>query len=84
MPRPLLVGVDGLVTYVKAVRRVFREPVPRNHQVGRRRLQPWRGVYIAQVIKQYAGRRVVAVRQRIVQGRRAAVNLRWQAVQKKS
>jgi hypothetical protein len=59
--------------YAKAVRQVFRDPVPRDHQVGRRRLQPWRGVYIAQVIKQYAGWRVVAVRQRIVQGRQATV-----------
>jgi hypothetical protein len=36
-------------------------------------LQPWRGVYIAQVIKQYARRHVVAVKRRIVQGRRPAV-----------
>ena len=71
--RPLLIGVDGLATYVKVIQRVFRDPVPRQGQTGRCRLQPWRGVYIAQVIKQYAGRRVVGVRQRIVQGRRAAV-----------
>lgn len=34
--------------------------MPRKHQIGRCRLQPWRGVYIAQVIKHYAKRRVVA------------------------
>lgn len=73
LPRPLLICVDGLAAYVKAIRRVFRDPLPRQHQTGRCRLRPWRGVYIAQVIKQYAGRRVVSVRQRIVQGRRAAV-----------
>jgi transposase-like protein len=73
LPRPLLVCVDGLATYVQAIRRVFRDPLPRHHQTGRCRLRPWRGVYIAQVIKQYAGRRVASVRQRIVQGRRAAV-----------
>jgi transposase-like protein/IS1 family transposase len=71
--RPLLICVDGLATYVNAVRQVFRDPVPRDHRVGRRRLQPWRGLYIAQVIKQYAKRHVVGVKRRIVQGRRVAV-----------
>jgi transposase-like protein len=73
LPRPLLICVDGLAAYVKAIRQVFRDPLPRNHQTGRCRLQPWRGLYIAQVVKHYAGRRVASVRQRIVQGRRAAV-----------
>ncbi|MCC6192756.1 MAG: IS1/IS6 family transposase [Anaerolineales bacterium] len=71
--RPLLVCVDGLATYVNAVRRVFRDPQPRNGQTGRRRLKSWRGLYLAQVVKQYAKRRVVAVVQRIVQGKRAAI-----------
>jgi hypothetical protein len=74
--RPLLICVDGLATYVKAVRRVFRDPVPRDGQTGRRRLRPWRGLYLAQVVKQYAKRRVVGVAQRIVQGRRTAIQ-RW-------
>lgn len=73
LPRPLLICVDGLATYVHAIQRVFREPLPRAGRRGRRRLQPWRGVYIAQVIKQYAKRHVVAVKHRIVQGRRAAL-----------
>jgi hypothetical protein len=73
LPRPLLVCVDGLATYVKAVRQVFRDPVPRNGQTGRRRLQPWRGIYIAQVVKQYAKRHVVAFARRIVQGRRVGI-----------
>lgn len=67
--RPLLVCVDGLASYVNAVRRVFRDPLPRNGQTGRR-LKPWRGLYLAQVVKQYAKRRVVEVAQRVVQGRR--------------
>ena len=71
--RPLLVCVDGLATYVNTVRQVFRDPVPRNGQIGRRRLQPWRGIYIAQVVKQYAKRHVVAVARRIVQGKRVAI-----------
>lgn len=73
LPRPLLFCVDGLAAYVNAIRRVFRDPGPRGHQTGRRRLQPWRGIYIAQVIKQYAKRHVVAVKPRILQGRKAAV-----------
>jgi transposase-like protein len=73
LPRPLLICVDGLATYVKTIRQVFRDPVPRNHQTGRCQLRPWRGLYIAQVVKQYAKRRVVAVQHRIVQGRRVAV-----------
>ena len=73
LPQPLLICVDGLATYVNAIRQVFRDPLPRNHQTGRCRLQPWRGLYIAQVVKQYAQRHVVAVQHRIVQGRRIAV-----------
>jgi transposase-like protein len=73
LPRPLLLCVDGLAAYVNAFRRAFRERVPREGRTGRARLHPWRGLYIAQVVKQYAQRHVVAVSQRIVQGRRAAV-----------
>jgi transposase-like protein len=72
LPRPLLVCIDGLAAYVRAIRTVFREPVPSGRR-GRPELRPWRGVYIAQVIKQYARRRVVSVKPRIVQGRRAAI-----------
>jgi len=39
-----------------------------------RRLRPRRGSYIAQVVKQYAKRPVVAVERRIVPGSRAAIN----------
>ena len=51
LPRPLLVCVDGLATYVNAVRQAFRDPLPRDGQTGRRRLRPWRGLYLAQVVK---------------------------------
>jgi hypothetical protein len=50
----LLICVDELSTYLTVIRRVFRDPVPRLGQTGRCRLLPWRGVHIAQVIKQYA------------------------------
>jgi transposase-like protein len=65
--RPLLFCVDGLSTYVTAIRAVFREPV-RTGQPGRPRLRPWDGIQIAQVVKRYAQRRVVGVERRIVQG----------------
>lgn len=71
--RPLLICVDGLATYVKAVRQVFRDPVPRNHRAGRRRLQPWRGLSLGQVVKQYAQRQVVGIQRRIMQGQPAAI-----------
>lgn len=65
--RSLLFCVDGLSTYVSAIREVFREPL-RTGKLGRPRLRPWDGIHIAQVVKRYAQRRVVAVEQRIVQG----------------
>jgi transposase-like protein len=63
--RPLLFCVDGCQTYLGAIRRVFREPIPTG---GRPRLRPWDGIYIAQVVKQYARKRIVGVKRRIVQG----------------
>jgi hypothetical protein len=44
--RPLLFCVDGCQSYLGAIRRVFREPIPTG---GRPRLRPWDGIYIAQV-----------------------------------
>jgi transposase-like protein len=72
LPRPLLVCIDGLAAYVRAIRTVFRDPVATGRR-GRPHRRPWRGLYIAQVVKQYARRRVVSVQQRLVQGRRAAM-----------
>ena len=72
LPRPLLVCIDGLAAYVRAIRTVFRDAVATGRR-GRPQLRRWRGLYIAQVVKQYARRRVVSVQQRIVQGRRAAI-----------
>ncbi len=73
LPRPLLVCVDGLSTYITAVRWVFRDRLPREGRTGRQRFQPWRGLYMAQVIKQYAQRHVVGVQRHIVQGRPNAI-----------
>ena len=70
--RPLLVCTDGLCSYVRAIRETFREPERRGAQ-GRPRLRPWRHVFIAQVVKRYQQRRVVAVERRIIEGTPARV-----------
>jgi transposase-like protein len=70
--RPLLVCTDGLVSYIRAIRETFRDPVPTG-QGGRPRLRPWRNVLIAQVIKRYERRRVVETERRIVDGTPARV-----------
>lgn len=72
LPRPLLFCTDGLCSYVRAIREIFRDPVQTGRQ-GRPRLRPWRNVCIAQVVKRYAQRRVVAVDRRIVDGAPARV-----------
>ncbi len=56
--RPLLVCTDGLVSYIRAIRETFRDPV-HTGKGGRPRLRPWRHVLIAQVVKRYERRRVV-------------------------
>ena len=64
---PLLVAVDGLSTYIDAIRRVFRTPVRTGHR-GAPRKEPWAGLVIGQVIKRYEKRRVVEVDRRLVSG----------------
>src|SRR2546427_9735048 len=70
--RPLLVCTDGLVSYIRAIRETFRDPV-HTGMGGRPRLRPWRHVFIAQVVKRYERRRVVATERRIVDGTPARV-----------
>jgi hypothetical protein len=70
--RPLLICTDGLVSYIRAIRETFRDPV-RTGRGGRPRLRPWRNVLIAQVVKRYERRRVVATERRIVAGTPARV-----------
>src|SRR5687767_9521703 len=65
--RPLLVCTDGLVSYIRAIRETFRDPI-HTGQGGRPRLRPWRNVLIAQVVKRYERRRVVETDRRIVDG----------------
>jgi hypothetical protein len=49
--RELLIAVDGLVSYLKAFRRVFRTPLPRKGKTGRPQLFPWPNIAIVQVVK---------------------------------
>src|SRR3954451_8678124 len=68
---PLLVAVDGLVSYVRACGRSLRSPLRRG-QLGRPRLVSWPGVVLGQVIKQYNSvgkrKRLVAVVRRLAVG----------------
>lgn len=70
VPAPLLVVVDGLTGYADAFRRALRSP-RRDGQTGRPPLEPWEGVVIGQVIKQYVRRRVVGVTRCLAQGSEA-------------
>src|SRR5881296_395133 len=65
--RPLLFCIDGLCSYIRAIRETFRDPI-HTGTGGRPRLRRWRHVLIAQVVKRYAQRRVVDVERRIVDG----------------
>ena len=72
LSRPLLFCTDGLCSYVRAIRKTFRDPV-RGGAQGRPRLRPWRNICIAQVVKRYEQRRVVDVERRIIDGTPARV-----------
>lgn len=65
--RPLLFCMDGCQAYTQAIHSVFREPI-RTGKVGSPRLRPRDGISMAQVVRQYAGKRVVAHQRRLVQG----------------
>src|SRR5499426_2146308 len=70
--RPLLLCTDGLCTYIRAIRETFRDPV-HTGTGGRPRRRPWRNICIAQVVKRYERRRVVATDRRIIDGTPARV-----------
>jgi transposase-like protein len=66
--RPLLLAVDGLVSYVTAFRLAFRSKVPHWHgETGRCKLVSWPDIAIVQVVKQRV-EGVLTVERRIVQG----------------
>jgi transposase-like protein len=68
----ILVCVDGLVSYVSAFRKGFRQRIATG-KPGRPRLEEEQGLLIGQVIKQYAKRRVTGVQRRIGEGSQAAI-----------
>ena len=70
----ILVCVDGLSSYVTAFRRSFRVPVYTGRP-GRPRLVLPDGFLLGQVVKQYAQRRVIGVRPRVVEGTAAAITI---------
>jgi transposase-like protein len=68
----VLVCVDGLVSYIRATKRAFSDSL-NNGKRGRPKLVIWKGLCIAQVVKRYAKRCVVAVEHRIIVGTRQRV-----------
>ncbi|MCP4232327.1 MAG: hypothetical protein GY770_01905 [Aestuariibacter sp.] len=71
--RPLLVAVDGLISYVKAFRMAFRSSYRTGKQGAPRKI-PWPDVAIVQVVKQRQGRKLTIDR-RIVQGCKEKIKL---------
>ena len=66
--RPLLLAVDGLVSYVSAFRNAFRSKFPRQAgELGRCKMVSWQNIAIVQVVKQRV-EGVLNVERRIVQG----------------
>jgi len=72
LQRALLFCTDGLRAYIRVTRETFRDAV-RTGERGRPRLRAWKTLFLAQVVKRYEKRRVVAVERRIVQGSAARV-----------
>jgi transposase-like protein len=69
----ILVCVDGLSSYLTALRQVFRIALPRRGRCGRPRLVPEPGLLIGQFVKHYQQRHVVSVQRRVIQGTTAAI-----------
>jgi transposase-like protein len=66
--RPLLLAVDGLVSYISAFRNAFRSKFPRPAgEIGRCKLVAWQDITIVQVVKQRITG-VLHIERRIVQG----------------
>ena len=71
--RPLLLAVDGLVSYVSAFRHAFRSKFPRERgETGRCKMVSWPDIAIVQVVKHRADG-LLTIERRIVQGGQALV-----------
>ena len=77
---PLLFAVDGLRSYVSAILKVFRDPVPTG-QRGRPRLVVWADLHIVQVVKHRVGQRLDSIERRVVHGAQHAAEVIMQATQ---
>jgi hypothetical protein len=87
LPGPLLLAVDGLSSYVAALRKAFRFPL-RTGERKRPRLLAWPQLVIGRVIKQYGKGRggrccVVGVRRCLAQGSRRLLGQLLRATQDK-
>jgi len=81
--RPLLLAVDGLASYVSALRDAFRSKFPRQAgETGRCKMISWPDIYIVQVVKQRV-EGVLRVARRIVQGTKEIVESLIQKTQGK-
>ena len=81
--RPLLLAVDGLASYVSALRDAFRSKFPRQAgETGRCKMISWPDIYIVQVVKQRV-EGVLRVERRIVQGTKEIVESLIQKTQGK-
>ncbi len=69
--RPLLIAVDGFVSYIKATHRNFRSPLLTGEK-GRPRLIAWSDIAITQVVKRRQDG-AFSIKRRIVQGTQALV-----------
>jgi transposase-like protein len=79
--RPLLLAVDGLVSYVTAFRLAFRSKVPHwQGEMGRCKLVSWPDIAIVQVVK-HRVEGILTIERRIVQGSQEMVNRLIQATQ---
>ena len=79
--RPLLLAVDGLVSYVSAFRNAFRSKFPRREgETGRCKMVSWPDIAIVQVVKQRV-EGVLNVERRRVQGGKALVERLIKATQ---
>ena len=79
--RAILLCTDGLSSYAKQAKKIFRERL-HDGKRGRPRLVLASGVMIAQVIKRYEGRRVVDVLRRVVVGAEGALMERVKETQR--
>jgi transposase-like protein len=75
----VLVCVDGLPSYVKAVLQAFRHKIPRQGKPGRCRQEIAAGLQLGQVIKRHSGHRLVEVVRKVIRGTAAGIQAVLQA-----